>query len=83
MCKIQVPQEDADRILTVGQKVLYEGQEAVITSIRVWHDLGTLLGPPHRAELVFDLHFVGGSVMNISLNSLKLWRAPPPMPSIV
>jgi len=80
MCKQQVPQEDSHKILAVGQKVFYEGKEAVIVSIRVWHDLGTLIGPPHRAVPVFDLQGEGFSVMNIKLDELKVWEPLPELP---
>ena len=43
MCKVQIPQEESDKILAVGQKMRYEGKEAVITDIRAWHDLGLSL----------------------------------------
>ena len=49
MCKTIIPQEDSDHILAVGHKVNYQGQESVITGIRVWHDMGTLFGRPFRA----------------------------------
>lgn len=80
MCKVQVPQEDSNKILAVGQKVRYEGKEAVIVSIRVWHDLGTLVGPPHRAVPAFDLQGDGWSVMNIKLDELELWKPLPELP---
>lgn len=80
MCKVQVPQEESDKILAVGQKMRYEGKEAVITGIRVWHDLGTLIGPPHRAVPVFDLKGDGWSVMNIKLDALELWKPSPELP---
>jgi len=82
MCKIQVSQEDSDKILAVGQKVRYryEDKEAVIVAIRVWHDLGTFVGPPHRAIPVFDLQGDGWGVMNIKLEDLELWKPLPELP---
>lgn len=83
MCKVHIPQEDANRILSVGQKVRFEGKEAVIESIRVWHDLGTLLGPPHRAVPVFDLQGEGWGAGNIKLDELELWAAIPELPRAI
>ena len=80
MCKTKIPQEDSDHILAVGHKVSYQGQECVIESILVWHDLGTLLGPPWRGKPVFDLKCDGWSAMNIPLDDLDLWFPEPPMP---
>lgn len=80
MCKTKIPQEDSDHILAVGHKVRYQGQECVIESIRVWHDMGTLLGRPFRGKPVFDLTGDGWSTMNTSLNDLDLWFPEPPMP---
>ena len=77
MCKVKVPQQDAYKILAVGQKVRYEGKEAVIDGIRVWHDLGTYVGAPHRAVPVFDLQGDGWHVMNIRLDELELWEPAP------
>jgi len=81
MCKTQIPQEDADHILAVGHKVTHQGQECVITSIRVWHDMGTLLGRPFRGKPVFDLKGDGWSSMNIPIDNLDLWFPPIPMPT--
>jgi len=76
MCKVKVPQEDADHILAVGHKVTYQGKECVITSIRVWHDMGTLLGRPFRGKPVFDLKGDGWTAMNIPIDELDLWFPP-------
>lgn len=82
MSKVTIPQEDADHILAVGHKVMYQGQEAVIENIRVWHDMGTLLGPPWRGKPVFDLKGEGWSTMNIPLEDIDLWFPRPPMPEV-
>ena len=82
MSKVTIPQEDADHILAVGHKVMYVGQEAVIEGIRVWHDMGTLLGPPWRGKPVFDLKGEGWSTMNIPLEDIDLWFPKPPMPEV-
>ncbi len=81
MCKEKIPQEEADHILAVGHKVTYQGKECVITSIRVWHDMGTLLGRPFRGVPVFDLQGEGWSAMNIQIDDLDLWFPPVPMPT--
>ena len=81
MCKTQIPQGDSDHILAVGHKVTYQGKEAVITGIRVWHDMGTLLGRPFRGKPVFDLQGDGWSCMNIPIDDLDLWFPPVPMPT--
>lgn len=81
MCKVKIPQEDSDHILAVGHMVNYQGQEAVITSIRVWHDMGTLLGRPFRGKPVFDLQGDGWSTMNIPIDDLDLWLPEVPMPT--
>ena len=80
MSKVTIPQEDADHILAVGHKVMYQGQEAVIENIRVWHDMGTLLGPPWRGKPVFDLKGEGWSTMNIPIDDLDLWFPEPELP---
>ena len=80
MGKVTIPQEDSDHILAVGHKVTYQGKECVITDIRVWHDMGTLLGRPFRGKPVFDLKGDGWSVMNIPIDDLDLWFPKPPMP---
>lgn len=80
MCKQMIPQEDSDHILAVGHKVRYQGQECVITSIRVWHDMGTLLGRPFRGKPVFDLKGEGYTTMNIPIDDLDLWLPEVPMP---
>jgi len=80
MCKTKIPQEDSDHILAVGHKVRYEGRECVIEGIRVWHDMGTLLGPPWRGKPVFDLKGEGWDTMNIPLDDLDLWFPEPPLP---
>jgi len=80
MCKTQIPQEDADHILCVGHKVKYQGQECVIEGIRVWHDMGTLLGPPWRGKPVFDVQGDGWGSSNIPLEELDLWFPEPPLP---
>ena len=82
MCKTIIQQEEADFILAVGHKVRYQGQECVITSIRVWHDLGTLLGPPFRVQPVFDLQGANFSGEDIPIEDLELWF-PPAAPSEV
>jgi len=80
MCKTKIPQEDSDHILAVGHKVRYEGQECVIESIRVWHDMGTLLGRPFRGKPVFDLKGNGWSTMNTPIDDLELWFPEPELP---
>ena len=80
MCKTEIPQEDADHILAVGHKVKYQGQECVIEGIRVWHDLGTLLGPPWRGEPVFDLKGEGVNITNVHINEIDLWFPDVPLP---
>lgn len=82
MCKTILTQEDADHILAVGHKVTYRGDECVISGIRVWHDLGTLLGPPCRCKPVFDLEGEGWSAMNIKIDDIDLWLPPPEMPTL-
>jgi len=82
MCKEIIPQEDSDHILAVGHTVKYRGQKCVITSIRVWHDMGTMFGRPFRAEPVFDVKgFKKGALMehpviegsDIRIDDLDLW----------
>ena len=80
MCKTKIPQEDSDQILAVGHKVRYQGKECVIESIRVWHNMGTLLGPPWRGKPIFDLKGDGWSTINIPLDDLDLWFPKPEMP---
>ena len=80
MCKTNIPQEDSDHILAVGHKVMYQGKECVIESIRVWHDLGTLLGPPWRGVPVFDLKGEGWHTMNIPIDDIDLFLPQPEMP---
>ena len=81
MCKEIIPQEDSDHILAVGHTVMYRGQKCVITSIRVWHDMGTMFGRPFRAEPVFDVKGeVEGS--DIQIDDLDLWFPEPPMPEV-
>ena len=80
MCKTTIPQEDSDHILAVGHKVMYQGKECVIESIRVWHDMGTLLGPPWRGKPVFDLQGEGWHTMNIPIDDIDLFLPQPEMP---
>ena len=80
MCKTKIEQEDSDHILAVGQKVMYQDQVCEIVGIRVWHDLGTLLGPPWRGKPVFDLKGDGWSTMNTQLEEIDLWNLAPPLP---
>ena len=82
MSKTKIPQEDSDHILAVGHKVRYQGQECVIESIRVWHDMGTLLGRPFRGKPVFDLKGDGWSTMNTPIDDLDLWFPEVPMPVV-
>lgn len=82
MCEVKVPQEDIDHILAVGHKVRYQGKKCVITSIRVWHDMGTFLGPPWRGKPVFDLQGEGWAAVNIPIDDLGLWFPPVPMPTV-
>jgi len=72
MCKTEIPQEDADHVLAVGHKVKHQGQECVIESIRVWHDLGTFLGPPWRGVPVFDLKGEGVTCTNVQIDDIDL-----------
>lgn len=80
MCKMQIPQEESFRILAVGHKVMHQGKGAVITSIRVWHDMGVFVGPPYRHKVVFDLQGDGWSAVNTPLWDIGLWNPIPPMP---
>ena len=73
MCRIEMAQGEANQILAVGHKVEYEGEETIIETIRVWHDLDTLLGPPFRYQVVFDLKGRGLDVMNVKFHELRLW----------
>ena len=81
MCKVKIPQEDSDKVLAVGHKVMYQGKEAVIIGIRVWHDKGTLLGPPQRHRAVFDLQGEGWSTVNTGIDEIDLWHEVPPLPT--
>ncbi len=74
MCRQKMEQEDACRVLAVGHKVIYMNVEAIINSIRVWHDLGTLLDGPARGQPVFDLQLGSGDVMNVKLDEIRLWH---------
>jgi len=76
MCDKVIPQEDADHILAVGHKVMFQGEECVITSIRVWHDMGTMFGRPFRAEPVFDVKGKVAEGRDIEIDDLDLWLPP-------
>lgn len=82
MCEIKLDQGDSRRVLAVGHKVLYEGHEATITGIRVWHDLDTMVGPPHRLVPVCDLQGeFGGHWVNIRIDELEMWHPPVVLPT--
>lgn len=81
MCQIKIPQEESSIVLAVGHKVRYEGKECVITSIRVWHDLATLLDPPHRVVPIFDVYGEGWSAINLRIDELQMWRPKPQIPA--
>ncbi|MBA7623090.1 hypothetical protein ES703_30482 [subsurface metagenome] len=74
MCELEMEQDASRKVLAVGHKVLFEGKEATITSIRVWHDLDTLLGPPQHAIPVFDLQGEGWHIMNVKIDEIGLWE---------
>lgn len=82
MCECEIPQEESSVVLAVGQKVRLDGKECVITSIRVWHDLATYLGAPHRALPVFDVKGQGWSQMNVRIDELALWKPEPQIPAV-
>lgn len=74
MCKQTLPQEESSRVFAVGHKVLYQGQEAEILSIRVFHDKGTALPPPYRYMVTFDLKMAHGTVTNARFEDLEIWH---------
>jgi len=82
MCEMELPQKDSHKMLAVGHKMRYQGREVVIARIRVVHDLGTLLDPPHRAEPLFDLQGNGFYFAGIRITdpALKLWWETPTLP---
>lgn len=77
--RIQLDQEDSNRVLAIGHKVNYEGNTYIISDIRVWHDLYSAMPGEKRFYPVFDLNSVATGrriVMNVHIGELTLWHPP-------